>query len=1129
MGQCVSTASVRAQVIVNCLKAHHGGEQHMGNFNPVPDTSGLGTDDLLRMGIAEAQLATVSRNKRERLQHLFTARGLLMEALKRCGQRDPDLCAHLMAVLLKLGEDARVVQSLMTDCKAELPKSPPTKSPPKEHLQPSQEVPQKQPPWLGYVGTGGGGSSSSSCEPHRSPSFAGATPGTAPTATALESSWMTVVQNEQVVAADRDNAPSDPSSESENEEEETPVGGEQQPEFGYDQMAAGLLSGSDEEEEEEEDDDDESCGSSKPSTASPDRSVGTSLSENSAASAAVEALEGVGLVAAGARHCASASSASQPWPPAGGSTGPDGLESAATSTSTASGCTGRVRQQPALSTVQESTDAETEKEAELDKAYDKAAHDRGSSPRPSSPTISVRSANVMGGHPSREASKTTSRERPLEDPLHSSRARVEGRETADIGGGEHDRRDFISEGEKSAHSNPSRSSNPSRGSQSNFAAGTDEPLDVHVQRLSGYLYGREPPKHHRNNSSGASAAELAANPGGGHRRHASSGSSGADQSVVPGTGAFEQHKLEPSSSAPGSSRESPNVQGQHLVPRQGMKQPSQSQGQSSSSSSQGAMSDSDGSAIPTAARSPPFGTPHMLSKSAPLKEERSFKEERGSGGGARFSPRQRELAARLVVSAFRSEDEKSAALTGPPSGLSSSWSKADVTRWLHHMGFGELAPRFTAQDVDGEVLLSLTNDELRGSDFSITLGMAKKLLKYISDLNAQEEKEKKEREKAAAPEPAARSRLSISLANLGTDSIRQLVMGAAPARITITGAPHQEEPPMPVEPQHSEPTSPEPRMRGGFGSQEFRRSASLQMSPSRATLDTLSLVGSAAPSVAPSPFVGAATCRADVTPSRFDLTPTPTAAAPFAAPPTQAHDLISVRVLNGVSGEEEVRFDVKHQASLTEQTFLAMLDRYCQQHAGQALSGLNWLSQSQPGERFERRKCDTDMIREIFSRVNNPKKSSPTVLLLCTVPVRPPSELTATKIRIKNLLPCKVASGTAELVRVQLDTTVLETNHQYTVAFTHQWSNMTYPAQATLLANRRGVELYVPSQIISTGGPQSKDGLYDVHLVVDNAYRSENRRTLTVGSAESELSSSSTRSLSAGSFVPIGRGPSSHT
>mmetsp|Transcript_102723 Transcript_102723/g.271833 ORF Transcript_102723/g.271833 Transcript_102723/m.271833 type:complete len:89 (+) Transcript_102723:3-269(+) len=88
---------------------------------------------------------------------------------------------------------------------------------------------------------------------------------------------------------------------------------------------------------------------------------------------------------------------------------------------------------------------------------------------------------------------------------------------------------------------------------------------------------------------------------------------------------------------------------------------------------------------------------------------------------------------------------------------------------------------------------------------------------------------------------------------------------------------------------------------------------------------------------------------------------------------------------------------------------------------------------------------------------------------------------------------------------------------------------MTYPAQATLLANRRGVELYVPSQIISTGGPQSKDGLYDVHLVVDNAYRSENRRTLTVGSAESELSSSSTRSLSAGSFVPIGRGPSSHT
>lgn len=136
--------------------------------------------------------------------------------------------------------------------------------------------------------------------------------------------------------------------------------------------------------------------------------------------------------------------------------------------------------------------------------------------------------------------------------------------------------------------------------------------------------------------------------------------------------------------------------------------------------------------------------------------------------------------------------------------------------------------------------------------------------------------------------------------------------------------------------------------------------------------------------------------------------------------------------------------------------------------------------------------------------------------------MRPPSELQSTKIRIKNLTPARVATGAGD-VKLQLDTTLLEPAHQYTVAFTHQWSNMTYTAQATLKANRRGVQLACPAQIVSSFGPQSKDGLYDVHLVVDGACRSENRKTLTVGSAESELSSSSTRSLSGSSFVPIGR------
>jgi len=109
-------------------------------------------------------------------------------------------------------------------------------------------------------------------------------------------------------------------------------------------------------------------------------------------------------------------------------------------------------------------------------------------------------------------------------------------------------------------------------------------------------------------------------------------------------------------------------------------------------------------------------------------------------------------------------------------------------------------------------------------------------------------------------------------------------------------------------------------------------------------------------------------------------------------------------------------------------------------------------------------------------------------------------------------------------VRLILETTVLEAGHEYSVAFTHQWSNVTYTAEATPSSNGRGVEVSVPWQMLTAAG-SSTDGLYDVHLVTDRAYRSENRRTLTVGSAESEFScSSSAMSTAQSSFVPLHRG-----
>jgi len=233
------------------------------------------------------------------------------------------------------------------------------------------------------------------------------------------------------------------------------------------------------------------------------------------------------------------------------------------------------------------------------------------------------------------------------------------------------------------------------------------------------------------------------------------------------------------------------------------------------------------------------------------------------------------------------------------------------------------------------------------------------------------------------------------------------------------------------------------------------------------------------------------------------------------------NDKVSVRILNGVSGEEEVRFPAPFEASFSEQHYYSMLDKLCQKHAGQSLSDMNWLSQAQSGARFQRRKCDLSMVEDLFSDDDASLRKGPRILLLCTVPAKPPSEMPANKVRLRNIIPSKVSSGATHPFRLQLDTSVLEADHQYTVAFTHQWTNVTYSTEASLLANHRGVELSVPWQIL-TGAASATDGLYDVHLVTDCSSRSENRRCLTVGSAESEFSSSSIGGMaSSTSFVPL--------
>ena len=58
------------------------------------------------------------------------------------------------------------------------------------------------------------------------------------------------------------------------------------------------------------------------------------------------------------------------------------------------------------------------------------------------------------------------------------------------------------------------------------------------------------------------------------------------------------------------------------------------------------------------------------------------------------------------------------------------------------------------------------------------------------------------------------------------------------------------------------------------------------------------------------------------------------------------------------------------------------------------------------------------------------------------------------------------------------------------VAFTDQWSNMTYTVEATLLSDLKGVTLVLPwLMLMGNRQGHSSDGLYDAYLVIDSESR----------------------------------------
>ncbi|CAJ1329657.1 unnamed protein product [Effrenium voratum] len=102
-----------------CRSAELRGAAYRVGEAPLPETSGMATEDLLRRGIASAQQASAARRRRDRIQHVLLARRFLLAALHRHSQgpgASPEITAHLLAVLLKLGEDTQSVQGVLAEC-----------------------------------------------------------------------------------------------------------------------------------------------------------------------------------------------------------------------------------------------------------------------------------------------------------------------------------------------------------------------------------------------------------------------------------------------------------------------------------------------------------------------------------------------------------------------------------------------------------------------------------------------------------------------------------------------------------------------------------------------------------------------------------------------------------------------------------------------------------------------------------------------------------------------------------------------------------------------------------------------------------------------------------------------------
>lgn len=223
--------------------------------------------------------------------------------------------------------------------------------------------------------------------------------------------------------------------------------------------------------------------------------------------------------------------------------------------------------------------------------------------------------------------------------------------------------------------------------------------------------------------------------------------------------------------------------------------------------------------------------------------------------------------------------------------------------------------------------------------------------------------------------------------------------------------------------------------------------------------------------------------------------------------PTPAHrPELTVHILNGVSVEEQAQFTLPVDAAAWD--LLRTLDETCQRYIGLPISRLQYVATVFKGgqRRHERRPVDEAMVREVTLKLEAQARdidAGKFVLVLCTIPSPPVQEMEVCNVRLRAISPCHVAfDGQRKLT---ISTTPLSKEATYQVALTNQWDcGKTFLAMAHCLPDARGVEFALP---FSMQMPTSA-GLYDVHIIIDNTYRTENRRALTVSSGDDESDSS---------------------